>query len=104
MFRYDEQGIVKLSSKYLRPRARNYLKWDEILEGDVVMANYNSDEPAERGFWYDILITKKVSKSVEMCIEHRNYDPKVVGSIPTAADASYSWPKHFTSIAFPVPI
>ena len=26
------------------------------------MANYNSDEPKERGFWYDVEVTRKVSK------------------------------------------
>ena len=26
------------------------------------MANYNTDEPKERGFWYDVKITRKVSK------------------------------------------
>ncbi|XP_072032626.1 E3 ubiquitin-protein ligase UHRF1-like [Amphiura filiformis] len=58
---YDEQGIVKLRSQYLRPRARSYLKFENIKEGDIVMANYNSDEPTERGFWYDVKVLKKKS-------------------------------------------
>ena len=32
----------------------------KILVGQVVMANYNPDEPDERGYWYDVKITKKV--------------------------------------------
>ena len=40
-----------------------YLLFDfhcKILVGQVVMANYNPDEPDERGYWYDVKITKKV--------------------------------------------
>lgn len=33
----------------------------KILVGQVVMANYNPDEPDERGYWYDVKITKKVN-------------------------------------------
>jgi len=32
----------------------------KISVGQVVMANYNTDEPDERGYWYDVKITKKV--------------------------------------------
>ena len=32
----------------------------QLSIGQVVMANYNPDEPDERGFWYDVEITKKV--------------------------------------------
>lgn len=32
----------------------------KISVGEVVMANYNPDEPDERGYWYDVKITKKV--------------------------------------------
>ena len=32
----------------------------QISVGQVVMANYNPDEPDERGYWYDVKITKKV--------------------------------------------
>lgn len=32
----------------------------QISVGQIVMANYNPDEPDERGYWYDFKITKKV--------------------------------------------
>jgi len=32
----------------------------KISVGQVVMANYNPDEPDERGYWYDVKVTKKV--------------------------------------------
>ena len=32
----------------------------QISIGQIVMANYNPDEPDERGYWYDFKITKKV--------------------------------------------
>ena len=28
------------------------------------MANYNPDEPDERGYWYDVKITKKVKHPI----------------------------------------
>ena len=34
----------------------------KISVGQVVMANYNPDEPDERGYWYDVKITKKVKQ------------------------------------------
>ncbi|KAG8127020.1 hypothetical protein E2320_022099, partial [Naja naja] len=43
----------------VRARARTVLKWEEIEIGDVVMLNYNPDDPKERGFWYDAEILQK---------------------------------------------
>lgn len=57
---YDESEISKLCEKDVRPRARVILQWSQIFVGQVVMANYNTDEPKERGFWYDVEITRKV--------------------------------------------
>ena len=37
-----------------------FLSFAKILVDQVVMANYNPDEPGERGYWYDVKITKKV--------------------------------------------
>eukprot|EP00795_Rhopilema_esculentum_P000042 gene42-9646_t len=59
---YDENEVLKLKESEVRPRARMILKWDEITVGDKVMANYNSDEPKERGFWYDVVVTRKENK------------------------------------------
>ena len=43
--------------------------------GQVVMANYNLDEPDERGYWYDVKITKKVTNLESIfisCINQSN--------------------------------
>lgn len=32
----------------------------QVKIGDTLMANYNCDEPKERGFWYDVQVTRKV--------------------------------------------
>uniref|UniRef100_A0A4W3KIC1 E3 ubiquitin-protein ligase UHRF n=1 Tax=Callorhinchus milii TaxID=7868 RepID=A0A4W3KIC1_CALMI len=50
---YPENGIVQLRSKDIRPRARTILQWEQLQVGQVVMVNYNPDEPKERGYWYD---------------------------------------------------
>ncbi|XP_063311668.1 E3 ubiquitin-protein ligase UHRF1 [Pelobates fuscus] len=56
---YPENGIVQLTGKDVRARARTILKWKELAVGQVVMVNYNIDEPKERGYWYDAEIQKK---------------------------------------------
>lgn len=56
---YPESGIVQLCGGSVRARARTVLKWNELEIGQVVMVNYNIDEPEERGFWYDAEIQKK---------------------------------------------
>lgn len=56
---YEEDEIHKLPENAIRPIARTALTWDQISIGQIVMANYNPDEPDERGYWYDFKITKK---------------------------------------------
>ncbi|NXP79470.1 UHRF1 ligase, partial [Ramphastos sulfuratus] len=56
---YPESGAVQLSSNDVRARARTVLKWQQLEVGQVVMVNYNPDEPSERGFWYDAEILHK---------------------------------------------
>lgn len=55
---YDgyEDMIVKLKSKNIRPRARALVSFEDIKIGDVVMVNYNIDEPQERGIWFDVCV------------------------------------------------
>ncbi|KAK7467888.1 hypothetical protein BaRGS_00036893 [Batillaria attramentaria] len=54
-----EDDVVELTSKDIRPRARHVIKFENVKEGQTIMANYNYDEPNTRGFWYDCLVTKK---------------------------------------------
>lgn len=56
---YLENGVVQMSSGNVRARARTILKWHQLEVGQVVMVNYNPDEPKERGFWYDAEILQK---------------------------------------------
>uniref|UniRef100_A0A8C5LWM4 E3 ubiquitin-protein ligase UHRF n=1 Tax=Leptobrachium leishanense TaxID=445787 RepID=A0A8C5LWM4_9ANUR len=56
---YPENGIVQLTGKDVRARARTILKWNELTVGQVVMVNYNPDEPKERGYWYDAEVLRK---------------------------------------------
>ena len=51
----------------------------QIEVGQVVMANYCPDEPKERGFWYDVEITRKSSKQVSRL--NNNYYPRNILSI-----------------------
>ncbi|XP_053559147.1 E3 ubiquitin-protein ligase UHRF1 [Bombina bombina] len=56
---YPENGVVQLTSKDVRSRARTILKWRDLTVGQVVMVNYNPDDPKERGYWYDAEIIRK---------------------------------------------
>merc|ERR1712142_2958 len=76
---YDENEVVPLSEKDVRPRARTKIPFDDITKGMTVMANYNCDEPRERGFWYDVEVTRKVNK--------RNA-PEVYGKLLLGKDRS----------------
>uniref|UniRef100_A0A673G944 RING-type E3 ubiquitin transferase n=1 Tax=Sinocyclocheilus rhinocerous TaxID=307959 RepID=A0A673G944_9TELE len=54
---YPENGVVEMSAGDVRPRARTLLCFDQLQVGDLVMVNYNLENPEERGFWYDAEIS-----------------------------------------------
>ncbi|XP_030852333.1 E3 ubiquitin-protein ligase UHRF1 isoform X2 [Strongylocentrotus purpuratus] len=56
---YDEEGIAKISSRSIRPRARTMIDYEDVTVGDIVMVNYNCDEPKQRGYWYDMVVKNK---------------------------------------------
>uniref|UniRef100_A0A8C5V5P9 E3 ubiquitin-protein ligase UHRF n=1 Tax=Microcebus murinus TaxID=30608 RepID=A0A8C5V5P9_MICMU len=56
---YPENGVVQMGSGDVRARARTIIKWPDLEVGQLVMLNYNTDNPKERGFWYDAEITRK---------------------------------------------
>lgn len=75
---YDEQGVVQLTSNYLRPRARTVIPFEDVKIGDIVMANYNCDEPVERGFWYDVEVTNlKNGRTIKELIGNIRLGPGV---------------------------
>ena len=63
---YGEEEIATLTATDVRPRACYRLQWDQLVVGNRVMVNYNSDNPKERGFWYDAVITRKDSDKMEL--------------------------------------
>uniref|UniRef100_A0A671RXC5 E3 ubiquitin-protein ligase UHRF n=1 Tax=Sinocyclocheilus anshuiensis TaxID=1608454 RepID=A0A671RXC5_9TELE len=52
-----KNGVVEMSAGDVRPRARTLLRFDQLQVGDLVMVNYNLENPEERGFWYDAEIS-----------------------------------------------
>ena len=38
------------------------LAFSELAEGREVLVNYNVDEPEERGFWFDAIVTGKQAR------------------------------------------
>ncbi|KAF6032133.1 UHRF2 [Bugula neritina] len=61
---YEEDGETQLRSCNLRPRARNVVPFTDVEVGSKVMINHNLDDPKQRGYWYDSIVTgKKDSRS-----------------------------------------
>lgn len=63
---YSEEEISRVTATDIRPRARHRLQFEQLALGQCVMVNYNSDQPKERGFWYDAVITRKDSSAKEV--------------------------------------
>ncbi|KAG8184485.1 hypothetical protein JTE90_002332 [Oedothorax gibbosus] len=55
----DCEDPLDTTLQSIRPRARKLLKLEDVGKGDRVMVNFNMDEPTERGFWYDCIVTDK---------------------------------------------
>ena len=78
---YDENEISLLGEKDVRPRARKKIPYKTLEKGMIVMANYNCDEPKERGFWYDVQITRKAAKG-----SNKVYGQLLLGKDNSAAE------------------
>ncbi|XP_067677716.1 E3 ubiquitin-protein ligase UHRF1-like [Haliotis asinina] len=59
IFEGYEEDVVEVSSNNIRPRARQKVKLSDVKCGDHVLVNYNYDDHAERGFWYDCIVSGK---------------------------------------------
>lgn len=46
-----------LSSSEIRPRAHRLIRKEDLQVGDVVLVNYNPDDPLEFGYWYDFVVS-----------------------------------------------
>ncbi|XP_078657460.1 E3 ubiquitin-protein ligase UHRF1-like [Branchiostoma floridae x Branchiostoma belcheri] len=57
-----EDDVAQLRSVDIRPRARTVIPFEDVQQGMLVMANYNPDEPKERGYWYDVEVVAKKAK------------------------------------------
>ncbi|ESO04458.1 hypothetical protein HELRODRAFT_79229 [Helobdella robusta] len=64
----DSRDLTMVASRDLRPRSYRKISLTNLKINEKVMVNYNYDEPASRGYWYDAVITKikdtKSSKDV----------------------------------------
>lgn len=64
--------------KHVRPRAHRSLKLDEVKLGQVIMANYNLEDPEERGHWFDCKVStvqyiRQYSSSIFIMLDMVNY-------------------------------
>ncbi|XP_032527455.2 E3 ubiquitin-protein ligase UHRF1-like [Danaus plexippus] len=62
----DSELFCKL--KEIRPRARHEIDVKDLKPGQKVMINHNTDEPLEKGYWYDFKVDeiKKLRTSYEI--------------------------------------
>lgn len=52
-FRYENDAPSEALLKHVRPRAHRSIELDEVKPGQIIMANYNLEDPEERGHWFD---------------------------------------------------
>ena len=61
--RYEEESSpVWLKPTDLRERASVTLPFADLTDGQEVLVNYNVDEPEERGFWFDAIVTGREAR------------------------------------------
>uniref|UniRef100_T1IID2 RING-type E3 ubiquitin transferase n=1 Tax=Strigamia maritima TaxID=126957 RepID=T1IID2_STRMM len=70
---FEDDPPSKIKFQNVRPRSYKLIKPNDVKVGDVIMVNYNIDDPKERGFWYDVCMTK-----VEM---HKRRVKEIVATI-----------------------
>lgn len=56
--RFEDDEPLVLSLDYIRPRAHAKVQLEDVNPGDVIMVNYNVDQPENRGHWYDCKVKK----------------------------------------------
>ena len=66
---YEEAGLVKVKLEQLRPRAKTNIPFLDLDLKNEVMVNYNIEQPEERGFWYDAVVTAWRSTSTRKVLE-----------------------------------
>ncbi|KAH9643541.1 hypothetical protein HF086_016748 [Spodoptera exigua] len=54
----DEDSNLYCKLKEIRPRARNEIDAKDLKVDQTVMLNHNTDEPLEKGHWYDFKISE----------------------------------------------
>ncbi|XP_014357936.2 E3 ubiquitin-protein ligase UHRF1 [Papilio machaon] len=64
----EEDSDLYCTEKEIRPRARTVLEIKDLKIGQKVMVNYNTDEPLEKGYWYDFKVEeiKKIRSGHEL--------------------------------------
>ncbi|CAG9782394.1 unnamed protein product [Diatraea saccharalis] len=64
----EEDSNLYCKSKDIRPRARTVIDIKDLKEGQMVMVNHNTEEPLEKGHWYDFKVDeiKKLRTSYEL--------------------------------------
>lgn len=77
--RCEPEPPSELLLKHIRPRAHRLLCLKDLKPGDMIMANYNLEEPLERGYWFDCKVTQVINTGTEK---------KVVATVFVGADSS----------------
>ncbi|KAH0814816.1 hypothetical protein GEV33_007975 [Tenebrio molitor] len=65
MDRNERTAPINVKFNEIRPRARYIYETAELRAGMMVLVNYNIQKPRERGYWYDLTITRVDGDVVE---------------------------------------
>ena len=66
---YEEVGLTKVRLEQLRPRAKTAVPFLDLDLKQEVLVNHNLEQPEERGFWYDAVVTAWRSTTTRKVLE-----------------------------------
>ncbi|XP_046382805.1 E3 ubiquitin-protein ligase UHRF1-like [Ischnura elegans] len=79
-FDRSSEDFVETKLNKIRPRSRTVVDVFSMKEGDIVLVNYNLEDPSSRGLWYDFRISRvtKTGKSIfgDILISSSNFKLK----------------------------
>lgn len=57
LHRCESEPASELLLQHIRPRAYRKLSLEDLQRGDMIMANYNLEDPDQRGYWFDCKVS-----------------------------------------------
>ncbi|CAL4066750.1 unnamed protein product, partial [Meganyctiphanes norvegica] len=78
----EEDDLIETKLQHMRPRANKVVQLKDLKPDEIIMVNYNMEDPEDRGYWYDFKVsqvtntrsTKELIGTIYMGIESTAID------------------------------